>query len=75
MALAGVQHITIPPALLIELDKPLVSTPVSLFMDSSFIEDLDLERLSFIDDEAAFRMAFARSGHGKAEAKLVQVCL
>jgi hypothetical protein len=58
-----------------ELDKPLDSMPLSLFTDPSVMEDLDLERLSFIDDEPAFRMAFTRSRHGRAEGKLIQVCL
>ena len=75
LALAGVQHITISPSLLAELDKPLESMPLSLFTDPSVMEDLDLERLSFIDDEAAFRMAFTRSKGGRAEGKLIQVCL
>jgi hypothetical protein len=80
MQLAGVHHITIAPLLLAEL----AATPASsLRVASLFDGDDDAadslggsgggSALSFVDDEAGYRIAFNRSGNGEGARKLIQV--
>ncbi|RDW92355.1 hypothetical protein BP5796_01749 [Coleophoma crateriformis] len=73
MALAGVHHITIAPALLRELAATPASanTTTSLF-DSTTTTFEPAGLMSFKDDEAGFRIAFTRSGKGEGERKLSQ---
>ena len=92
MALAGVQHMTISPALLRELAETGVSVCESRFdlKDGSMFERMVTgykrnigllgrdeqdstaqEKLSFIDDEVAFRVALSRSDRGFSESKQI----
>lgn len=75
MMLAGVDHITIAPALLRELAAtPVKNHVVQSLFDKCFHEG-DVPRLmEFADYESVWRMAFTRSGKGEGERKLSQVC-
>ena len=77
MLLAGVDHITIAPALLRELASTEVNGSTvglpSLIDKVETSADLFPPRLSYVDDEPAFRMAMTRDKNGTNEAKLVQV--
>ncbi|KAF9894880.1 hypothetical protein FE257_004501 [Aspergillus nanangensis] len=71
-ALAGVQHITIPPGLLAQLSQPgLVPDMQSLF-DIGVPAAVPGPNLSFVNDEAGYRIAFSRDLHGASEEKLTQ---
>ena len=73
MALAGVHHITIAPSLLQLLaSMPATEIPPSVF-DGLRLEPGTFPLLSFVQDEAAYRIAFTRSGNGEGERKLSQV--
>ncbi|MCJ1451354.1 hypothetical protein MMC28_001690 [Mycoblastus sanguinarius] len=76
MLLAGVDHITIAPALLRELASTEVNGSTvglpSLIDKVETSADLFPPRLSYVDDEPAFRMAMTRDKNGTNEAKLVQ---
>lgn len=74
MSLAGVQHITIAPPLLQALaDAPPTDEYRSLFSSVSVpAEQQPAKKLSFIRDEAGFRMAVTRSGGGAQEKKLTE---
>ena len=79
MVLAGVDHITIAPKLLHELASS--ETNPSNFADNKpgieqfkAARDPTLPRISYADDEAAFRMAMTREANGASEGKLIQVC-
>lgn len=75
MLLAGVDHITIAPALLQQLAQaPASSVPLSLF-DTDPITLKPQSLLRFGDAEAAFRIQFTRSDNGEGERKLSQVNL
>jgi transaldolase len=77
MQLAGVAALTLPPTLL----GPLSDTQQpeaeladrSMFKQEGKIEEM--ERKSFVDDEAGFREAFAKTDVGKGEVKTTQVCM
>ncbi len=72
MALAGVPHITIAPGLL----KALAEAPASSLSTRSLFDEAESKAQPFVsykDDEAAYRMAFTRSGNGEGERKLNQV--
>ncbi|KAH8599772.1 hypothetical protein B0O99DRAFT_610389 [Bisporella sp. PMI_857] len=70
MALAGVHHITIAPSLLQLLaSMPATEIPPSVF-DGLRLEPGTFPLLSFVQDEAAYRIAFTRSGNGEGERKL-----
>ncbi|PWY90769.1 transaldolase [Aspergillus heteromorphus CBS 117.55] len=75
-ALAGVQHITISPGLLEELAKPLANAAgmkPSLFdNENPAVVGSVPERLSFLHDEAGYRIAFSRHQAGESEGKLTQ---
>lgn len=77
MLLAGVDHITIAPALLRELADTEVEGPTdgwpSLFDQVKTSQDRVLPRLSFVDDEESFRMFMARDKQGLNDGKLTQV--
>ena len=72
--MAGVRHITIAPPLLREL-----STTSSTDAATNFPSLFDgpapeiPPQMSFINDEAAFRMGVTRNKNGANELKLVQV--
>ncbi|KAF2137144.1 uncharacterized protein K452DRAFT_291796 [Aplosporella prunicola CBS 121167] len=75
LSLAGVAHITVPPALL----RELASTPAldpsafpSLFDDAKLAKLGMPEKLACVREESAWRMAFTRSGKGVQEKKIVQ---
>lgn len=79
MLLAGVDHITIAPRLLRELASAEVETSndpelPSLFDKVKTGADQIPPRLSYADDEDAFRMAMTRDANGANEGKLIQVC-
>lgn len=73
MALAGVDHITIAPALLQEL----ATTPASALATKSLFdgeaEAVPIATRVFGIDEAGYRIAFTRSANGEGERKLTQV--
>jgi transaldolase len=77
MQLAGVAALTLPPTLL----HPLSHTnepedkvkDCSLFKHASKVEEQEMERKSFIDDETKYREAFAKSDGGKGKVKTTQV--
>ncbi|KAI1333922.1 transaldolase [Xylariaceae sp. FL0016] len=74
MMLAGAHHITVSPPLLIKLaETPAGSWKAetgSVFKTKAAEEFGDYKDI--VDDEAKWRLAFTRSGNGKAEEKLVQ---
>lgn len=78
MLLAGVDHITIAPRLLHELASTEVNASTvelpSLF-DKVEKSEQNLPRMSYVDDEAAFRLAMTRDKSGISEGKLIQVSL
>ena len=74
MELAGVHHITIAPALLLQL----ATTPASSRTAKSLFDQTEnatnvWKGSPFVDDEAGYRIAFTRSGSGEGERKLSQV--
>ncbi|GLA90728.1 hypothetical protein AtubIFM57143_000335 [Aspergillus tubingensis] len=75
-ALAGVQHITIAPGLLDELAKPLLEGKVpveSLFESPAVVEAaVPGKEVSYVGDEAGYRIAFTRDANGLSEEKLTQ---
>lgn len=78
MLLAGVDHITIAPKLLRELasaeiDPSNASDLPSLFDELKTSADQIPTKLSFADNEDAFRMALTRDANGANEKKLIQV--
>lgn len=76
MALAGVHHITIAPALLRELAAaPASSNATTSLFDNTPATYEPHPLLAFKDDEAAYRLAFTRSSNGEGERKLSQVSL
>jgi transaldolase len=73
MALAGVDHITIAPALLQELSTtPATSLTISSLFDGA-APSFDPQPRMFGKDEAGYRIAFTRSENGEGERKLTQV--
>lgn len=78
MRLAGVQHVTVAPGLLHELAAREASSQDGEQLGAYFAEgpanrsweSADYERL--VKDESAWRLAFARSGFGASEGKIVQ---
>lgn len=77
MLLAGVNHITIAPALLRELASTEIEDSTanlpSLFDEVEISPEQIPSRLSFVEDEEAFRMAVTRDKQGVNEGKLTQV--
>ncbi|OJZ90407.1 hypothetical protein ASPFODRAFT_126076 [Aspergillus luchuensis CBS 106.47] len=74
-ALAGVQHITIAPGLLEELVKPLEGkVPVESLFDSPAVVEgaVPGKEVSYVGDEAGYRIAFTRDANGLSEEKLTQ---
>ena len=78
MALANVDHITIAPKLLQQLAS--IETDPSDYANTRFaIHQVEVDsdrapsRISYVDDEAAFRMAMTREANGASEGKLIQV--
>ena len=75
--LAGVASLTVAPSLLHtlsrseELESQLVDR--SLFQDKATLEGQEVEHTTFIDNEAMFREAFAKSAGGKGQSKTAQV--
>ncbi|KAL5051166.1 hypothetical protein BDW71DRAFT_172427 [Aspergillus fruticulosus] len=71
-ALAGAHHITIAPSLLRQLSTPVTGPlPPSLF-DSEPLSPSRKVLVSYVNDEAGYRVAFSRSDNGSGEKKLVQ---
>lgn len=71
--LAGVQHITISPPLLLALSQTeYLDESLTIFGQPYSTEHLYSEKLSYIDRESEYRLAFTRSGNGTAEGKLTQ---
>lgn len=72
MSLAGVDHITISPALL----HKLVETPASEKTKASlFDEPVAVPPMLSFTSEPEYRIAFSLSGKGEGERKLTQVSL
>ncbi|KAL1991908.1 hypothetical protein VTN49DRAFT_5216 [Thermomyces lanuginosus] len=72
LALAGADHITIAPGLLEELSQQASTLTVpSVFDEQSSAEGLPT-RTSYLNDEAAYRIAFTRDLSGASEGKLTQ---
>jgi hypothetical protein len=77
LQLAGVATLTLPPSLL----HPLSNTKMpeekvagsSLFNHESSIQEQEMGRQTFIDDEAKFREAYAKNEGGKGQLKTSQV--
>lgn len=73
------QHITIAPGLLDELAKPLLEGKVpveSLFESPAVVEAaVPGKEVSYVGDEAGYRIAFTRDANGLSEEKLTQVSL
>lgn len=71
------QHITIAPGLLEELAKPLLEGKVpveSLFESPAVVEGaVPGKEVSYVGDEAGYRIAFTRDANGLSEEKLTQV--
>lgn len=73
LALAGVDHITVAPALLELLSLP--DCPITpSFFDSDASGVSALPKTPYLKDEAAYRIAFTRDLAGASEEKLTQVC-
>lgn len=72
-AMAGVDHITIAPNLLQQLSQPDSVPQIQSLFDSDAPAVLPPSSLSFVNDESAYRLAFARDLHGASEEKLTQV--
>lgn len=79
MKLSGVHHITLSPPLLAELANtdarllsPVQGGPVAFFDEEENVPD-NTSYDAIINDEAAYRIAYARSKAGANEAKLTQV--
>ncbi|KAL4993725.1 hypothetical protein BDV10DRAFT_198094 [Aspergillus recurvatus] len=71
-ALAGAHHITIAPGLLLQLSTPVSGPlPASLF-DSGPPSPGPKAMVSYVNDEAEYRIAFSRSDNGSGGKKLVQ---
>jgi len=73
MALAGVNHITIAPALLQQLATTLAPSDTASLFDQLPATFEPHPLLVFGKDESAFRIAFTRSGKGEGKRKLSQV--
>lgn len=77
MQVAGVAALTLPPTLLrplSEMTEPEAKvTALSLFNHKTKVEGQEMERRSFVDEEAQFREAFAKSDGGKGKVKTTQV--
>lgn len=77
MRLSGVDSLTVSPALLQTLSKTEESesniVDLSVFKKDSKGQEQNTERMKFIDDETAYREAFAKSGDGKGPVKTAQV--
>ena len=76
MAFAGVHHITIAPSLLEQLTETSAVDAENKF--PSLFDRLNLdraapERMLFLRDESAFRLAITRNRNGRNEMKLIQV--
>lgn len=73
MALAGVSHLTIAPALLQALaDSDVGSNTTASLFDGIPATYEPHPQLFLADDEAAFRIAFVRRDNGEGERKLGQ---
>lgn len=76
MRLAGAQHITIAPALLRELAATQAGSDAEAAKAHSLYDDPSLAhapvppKLSFLEDEAGYRIAFTRANKGREEEKL-----
>ena len=79
MQLAGVAAFTIAPGLLqslSETNEPIANVaPLSLFKSGTQTAKHETPRLSFIDDEARYRKAFAARDGGKGQLKTKQVII
>ena len=77
MTVAGVDSLTVAPALLHTLSKAEDSEETlakrSLFNKKTTSQEQKGERISFIDDESKFKQAFAKSDIGKGQVKTQKV--
>ncbi|ERF73134.1 hypothetical protein EPUS_09152 [Endocarpon pusillum Z07020] len=76
MQVAGVAALTLPPTLLhplSEMTEPEAKVAaLSLFNHNTKIEGQEMERRSFLDEEARFRETFAKRDGGKGRVKTTQ---
>lgn len=77
MQVAGVAALTLPPTLLhplSEMTEPEAKVAaLSLFKHNTKMEGQEVERRSFLDEEAQFREALAKRDGGKGRVKTTQV--
>ncbi|RHZ68960.1 hypothetical protein CDV55_104920 [Aspergillus turcosus] len=71
-ALAGVDHITIAPGLLKQLEQPSSAFQTESLFDSDVSSAISVAEQSFVNNESAYRIAFTRDLHGASEEKLTQ---
>jgi hypothetical protein len=71
-ALAGVDHITIAPGLLKQLEQPSSAFQTESLFDSDVESAISIAEQSFVSNESAYRIAFTRDLHGASEEKLTQ---
>lgn len=76
MQLAGVQHITISAPLLQQLSETTVDTwnsnNVSIFESNGNKIYAETDFQDIVEDESAWRLAFAKSGFGASHGKIIQ---
>lgn len=70
--LAGVDHLTIAPALLAQLTQPYAGNVQSLF-DIAPTLPIPAKGVSFINDYGSFQITFARDQGGASQRKLTEV--
>lgn len=70
--LAGVDHITIAPRLLVQLAQPMTGTVPSLF-DALPTEPVPAPGISYLHDPGKYRITFARDRGGASQTKLTEV--
>jgi hypothetical protein len=72
--LAGVDHLTIAPGLLAQLNQPYIDNVESLF-DVAPTLPIPARGVSFVDDPGSYLITFARDQNGASQVKLTEVCV
>ncbi|KAJ5104731.1 hypothetical protein NUU61_002078 [Penicillium alfredii] len=70
-SLAGVDHLTIAPHLLVQLNQPVSGELVSLF-DVAPTEPVPEPGVSYLHDRGAYQIIFARDRGGASKIKLTE---
>lgn len=71
--LAGVDHLTIAPHLLVQLTQSM-STDVKSLFDSAALEPVPPVGTSYAHDHGQYQITFARDRAGASQRKLTEVC-